>query len=264
MAGRAPLSAEERARYDWQLSVEGFGVEGQERLKAATVVVSRCGGVGGAVAAQLAAAGVGRLILAHAGDLRIDDLNRQLLMSPAGLGRPRTEQAARWVREFNPHVEVVAVPENVSAGNVDALVAQADVVASCAPLFRERLLLNRAAVRLNKPLVDGAMFDTELQLTTVLPGRSPCLACLYPEEPAAWQRRFPVFGAVAGVVGCLGAMEIIKVIAGLGDVLAGQMLVADLGTMAFRKVLLRRDPACAVCGPSSLSPLPPPGERGRG
>jgi molybdopterin-synthase adenylyltransferase len=241
------LKDDERARYEWQRAVTGFGDAGQERLKAATVLVSRCGGVGGSVAYQLAAAGVGRLILVHAGNLRRDDLNRQLLMSDAGIGQSRVEQAARRLGEFNPFVEVVPVAENVTADNVERLVQGADAIASCAPLFGERLLLNRAAVQQKKPLVDCAMYELEVQLTTVLPGRSPCLACLYAEEPAAWHRRFPVFGAVAATVGSLGAMEIVKVLCGLGTPLAGQMLIGDLGTMQFRTVGLRRRADCTVC-----------------
>jgi molybdopterin/thiamine biosynthesis adenylyltransferase len=248
MTGRQPLTDEERAIYEWQRGVAGFGDEGQERLKAATVLVSRCGGVGGAVAHHLAAAGVGRLILAHAGNLRADDLNRQLLMSHAGTGQSRIEQATRRLREFNPFVEVTPVAENVTTENVDRLIAEADIVACCAPRFSERLILNGAAVRHGKPLVDCAMFDLEIQLTTVLPGRSPCLACLYPEEPPAWQRQFPVFGAVAGTVGSLAAVEIIKLLADLGAPLAGSLLIGDLGKMSFRAVALKRRFDCPVCG----------------
>lgn len=248
MREREPLTDAERAQYEWQLWIEGFGASGQERLKAATVLVSRVGGVGGAVAQHLACAGVGRLVLAHAGDLRASDLNRQVLMSHADLGTPRVEQAARRLRALNPCVEVVAVAENVSAANAEALVARADLVVGCAPLFEERLLLNAAAVRQSKPLVDCAMYALEMQLTTVLPGRTPCLACLYPEPPAGWQRAFPVFGAVAGTVGSLGALEAIKCLAGLGEPLAGRLLLGDLGAMTFRTLPLRRDPRCAVCG----------------
>jgi molybdopterin-synthase adenylyltransferase len=245
---RQALGDDERSLYEWQHSVTGFGDAGQERLKVATVLVTRCGGVGGSVAYQLAAAGVGRLILAHAGNLRADDLNRQLLMSHAGIGKLRIEQAAERLRAFNPFVEVIPIPENVIEANVDRLMERVDAVAVCAPLFKERLLLNEAAVRRGKPLVDCAMFELSLQLTTVLPGRSPCLACLYPEEPPGWQRRFPVFGAVAGTVGSLGAMEIIKVLAGFATPLAGTLLVGDLGTMTFRTVQVHRRPDCRVCG----------------
>jgi molybdopterin-synthase adenylyltransferase len=242
------LTDDDRQRYQWQLGCEGFGEAGQERLKRAAVLVTRVGGVGGAVAQQLAVAGVGKLILAHAGPLRLDDLNRQILMSHAGIGTPRVYQAEKRLRALNPTIDIVTIEENVSTANADRLVRQADVVASCAPLFEERLLLNRAAMQQGKPLVDCAMFDTLVQLTTIVPGRTACLACLYPEPPAAWKRRFPVFGAVAGTVGCMGAMEVIKLVAGFGETLAGAMLVGDLRDMTFRRVKLReRDPQCPVC-----------------
>src|SRR5262245_31792019 len=248
MAQRRPLTDADRQRYEWQLRVRGFRAAEQERLKSASVLVSRVGGVGGAVAYQLAAAGVGRLVLAHAGKLLWPDLNRQLLMAETAVGGLRVEQAARRLREFNSALEVVSVADNISDVNVDRLVGEVDVIASCAPRFGERLMLNRAAVKRKKPLVDCAMFELEVQLTTVIPGKTPCLACLFPEEPAAWKREFPVFGAVSGVVGSLGAMEVIKVIAGLGEPLAGKMLIGDLRTMAFRKVGIQRNPSCAACG----------------
>jgi molybdopterin-synthase adenylyltransferase len=248
MSDQSELTDEERAIYEWQRWIAGFGEAGQLRLKNATVLVSRAGGVGGTLAYQLAAAGVGRLVLAHAGELRLNDLNRQLLMSHAGVGQSRVEQAAERLRAFNPHVEIVPVGENISEANVDRLVRDVDLIASCAPLFQERLLLNRAAIARQKPLVDCAMYEMEAQLTTIVPGQGPCLACLYPAEPADWRRQFPVFGAVAGTIGCLGAMEAIKVLAGIGEPLIGQMLICDLSDMSFRKVQLQRDAACKVCG----------------
>jgi len=248
IAGGQPLSDEERALYEWQRDVAGFGDAGQEKLKRSSVLVSRVGGVGGCAAYHLAAAGVGRLVLAHAGNLRPDDLNRQLLMSHAGLGRPRVELAAQRLRELNPFIRVEAIGENASDANAERLVAGVDLVMSCAPLFEERLALNRAAVRLGKPLVDCAMYELEVQVMTVLPGRSACLACLYPEAPPAWQRRFPVFGAVAGMAGSPGAMEAIKLLAGLGEPLAGRLLLGDLRDMTFRRVTVQRRPGCAVCG----------------
>jgi molybdopterin/thiamine biosynthesis adenylyltransferase len=247
MALPIPITPADRSRYEWQLSATGFDEASQARLKGASVLISRIGGVGGTLAYQLAAAGVGKLILAHAGNLLVNDLNRQLLMSHAGIDQSRVDQAARRLREFNPLIEIETIAENINERNVDALVGRVDAVASCAPLFAERLSMNRAAVRQGKPLVDCAMYEIEIQLMTVVPGKTPCLTCLVPHEPPAWQRRFPVFGAVAGTVGCLGAMEIIKMLAGLGEAPSGTMCVGDLRTMAFRTVQLRRDPQCAVC-----------------
>ncbi len=242
------LLPEERDRYEWQLWVQGYGEQGQRRLKGTTAFVSRIGGVGGVVALQLAAAGVGRLILAHAGDVRPNDLNRQLLMTTDWIGKPRIESAARRLRELNPHVVVETYGENVNAENAARLVGEADVIVSAAPLFEERLLMNREAVRRGVPLVDCAMYEMEGRLLTVVPGRTPCLSCLYPERPPHWKREFPVFGAVASTVGSLAAMEVIKLAAGLGEPPTGRMLNFDLLDLTFTTVAFARRADCAVCG----------------
>jgi len=242
------LNDDDRNRYEWQLNVPGFGEEGQRRLKATTVFISRTGGVGGTVAILLTAAGVGRLILAHAGNLREDDLNRQLLMSTTGIGKPRVESAMRYLQGLNPHVAVESHGENVREDNVERLAGQADVIVSAAPLFEERLLMNREAVRRGVPLVDCAMYELECRLTTVLPGQSPCLNCLAPERPPNWLRKFPVFGAVASSVASMAAMEVIKLVAGLGTPLAGKLLNYDLRDMSFRTIAIARRQDCAVCG----------------
>ncbi len=243
----APLSREESARYEWQMWVSGVGESGQKKIKSASVLVSRCGGVGGLVACELAAAGVGCLILAHGGMIKESDLNRQILMTHDWVGRPRVESAKRRILELNPCVSVEAIPENISPENAASLVSLADVVVDCAPLFSERFAMNDAAVRHSKPMVECAMFDTDIHLTTFLPGQTPCLRCIYPEEPVEWKRQFPVFGATAGALGCLAAMEVIKILTGIGEPLANQMLVGDLRSMSFKKMRLRRNPSCPVC-----------------
>jgi len=243
----APLTDEERAIYEWQTRIPDFGEEGQERLKGATVLVSRLGGLGSVVAYELAAAGVGRLILAHAGNVRPSDLNRQLLMTHEQLGKPRIESAERRLHDLNPRLEIVPVAENISEENVERLVGEVDVVVDCAPLFEERFLMNRETVRQSKPMVECAMYELQAQLTTFIPGESPCLACLFPEVPPAWKREFPVFGAVSGSVGCLAAMETIKLLAGIGETLAGELLTMDLRDMVFRKHRISRRAGCPVC-----------------
>jgi molybdopterin/thiamine biosynthesis adenylyltransferase len=242
------LTEQERSIYEWQMWVPGFGEAGQQKLKGASVLISRYGGVGGTVALELAAAGVGRLILAHGGNLRPSDLNRQILMTHDWLGRPRVECAARRLAELNPRLEVVAVAENVSETNARPLVSQADLIVDCAPLFEERLWMNREAVPQRTPLVECAVYEMEARLTTIIPGTTPCLACLYPETVPHWKRQFPVLGAVSGMVGCMGAVEAVKVLTGLGEPLLGNLLVCDLRTMQFRKLAIKRDEHCRICG----------------
>ncbi len=246
--GHDELTAEERATYEWQMWVDEFGERGQEALKRSTVLISRVGGLGSVVAYELAAAGVGRLVLAHAGNVKHSDLNRQLLMTHDWLGKPRVACAERRLKELNPRLVVDAVAENVSEENAAHLVAEADVVVDCAPLFEERFLLNREAVRQRRPMVECAMYELEAYLTTIRGGETPCLACLVPERPPAWTREFPVFGAVSGSVGCLGAMEAIKLLAGFGEPLTGKLLAYDTRSMRFRVATIQRNPRCSVCG----------------
>ncbi len=211
------------------------------------MLVSRVGGLGSVVAYELAAAGIGTLVLAHAGDVKPSDLNRQLLMTHDWLGKPRIESAARRLQELNPRLNVIAVGENVSEENAAALVGQVDLVVDCAPLFEERFAMNRQAVLQRKPFVECAMYELEANITTMLPGETPCMACLTPAKPSAWTREFPVFGAVSGTVGCMAAMEAIKVLAGFGQPLAGELLAFDLRDMTFSRRRISRNPDCPVC-----------------
>jgi len=243
-----PLTALELATYEWQMWVPGMGGEGQRKLKGASVLISRVGGLGGLVALELAAAGVGKLVLAHGGNLQPSDLNRQLLQTHDHIGKPRMDSIVRRLQELNPRCEIVGVAENVSPDNADALVAQADFVVDAAPLFQERLALNAAAMRAGKPMVECAMHTLEASVTTFAPGKTGCLACYVPEVPPSWKRQFPVFGAVSGTAACIGAMEVIKLITGIGQTLCGELLSMDLSTMQFRKIRLPKRDDCAVCG----------------
>jgi molybdopterin/thiamine biosynthesis adenylyltransferase len=243
----SPLSSIELERYAWQLDIPGHGEEGQRKLKASSVLISRVGGVGGTAALYLAAAGIGRLILAHEGPLRLDDLNRQLLMRTEGVGQPRAHTAAKTLHALNPLVDVITFQENVSPENAERLVTMADAAVDAAPLFEERLTLNAACRKLGKPMVEAAMHDMEFSVTTFLPDRPGCLACLCPEPPAWWRRRFPVFGAVSGMAGSLAAVEIIKLLTGNGEPLAGRMVAGDLRSGRVRTVSLTSSPGCAVC-----------------
>jgi len=242
------LSPEERATYEWQMWTPGFGEEGQRQLKGASVLVSRVGGLGSVVAYELAAAGIGKLVLAHAGDIKPSDLNRQLLMTHESLGTPRVESAKQRLLELNPRLDIVAIGENVSEENAQQLVEQVDLIVDCAPLFDERFAMNRQAVLQGKPIIECAMYELEATLTSIIPGRTPCLACLSPQAPIEWKREFPVFGAVSGAVGCLAAMEAIKLITELGEPLLGRMLSYDLRDMTFRTRAITRRKECTVCG----------------
>ena len=241
------LTEEDRAIYEWQLDVPGFGEEGQEKLRNTTALVSRVGGLGGPIAFALAAAGIGKLILVHAGNLRKDDLNRQILMQWEGLGKPRVESAAKTLAAFNPKVEVEIRNENFSETNAAALVSRADIVFASAPLFEERFLMNRECVRQNKTMVDCAMYSLEGHVMPIVPGETPCLACLFPETPPHWKRRFPVFGAVSALVANIGVVEGLKLIADFGSTSQGKMMLIDANRFNIRKIDVTRRVDCLVC-----------------
>ncbi|MEM7457559.1 MAG: HesA/MoeB/ThiF family protein [Planctomycetota bacterium] len=241
------LTAEEQATYQWQIWTPDFGEEGQRRLKNSTVLISRCGGLGSVVAYELAAAGIGRMIIAHGGNVKHSDLNRQLLMTHDWLGKPRIETIERRLKDLNPRLEVVPIAVNLDDDLADKYVPQADVCVGAAPLFVERFALSDACVRHNKPLVNCAMYDTEATIATFPAGGRPCLRCLTPEAPDYWKRQFPVFGATSGTVACMGAMEAIKLLAGFGNTLKNFVLHFDLRTMNFHKLSIGAVAHCEIC-----------------
>ncbi|MEM9005357.1 MAG: HesA/MoeB/ThiF family protein [Cyanobacteria bacterium P01_F01_bin.86] len=242
------LTPTERDRYRRQMMLPGFGETGQQRLKETTALVTGVGGLGGTAALYLAVAGVGKLILVRGGNLQRDDLNRQVLMTDDWVGKPRVFKAQEMLANLNPDIEIEAVCEYVDADNIDALVQQADIALDCAFDFKERDLLNAACVRWGKPMVEAAMNSMEAYLTTIVPGQTPCLTCLFPEKPE-WDRwGFGVLGAVSGTLACLAALEAVKLLTGLGEPLLGQLLTMDLARAEFAKRRPYHDPDCPVCG----------------
>ncbi len=243
-----PLTATEIERYRRQMMLPGLGELGQRQLKNTTALVTGVGGLGGTAALYLAVAGVGKLILVRGGNLQRDDLNRQILMTDDWVGKPRVFKARDTLAALNPDIEIEAVCEYVSADNIDRLVASADIALDCAFDFKERDLLNGACVRSRTPMVEAAMNAMEAYLTTIVPGQTPCLTCLFPEKPD-WDRwGFGVLGAVSGTLACLAALEAVKLVTGLGEPLLGRLLTMDLARAQFSKHRPYQDPDCPVCG----------------
>ncbi len=243
------LTERDREMYKRQIQIPEFGDEAQLKLKNSSALVTRVGGLGGPVALYLAMAGIGKLIIAHSGKLTWSNLNRQILMRHDYVGRPRIECATELFERLHPECEVAAIAEDADDENARDWVSQVDIVCDCPPSFEERYALNRACVELRKPMVEAAMYGMEGNLTTIVPGETACLACLVPEKPVWWETYgFPVLGAVSAALGCLAAVEAIKVLTGFGENLKGQMLAYDAGAMEFLKFPVRRNPDCPVCG----------------
>ena len=242
------LTEKDKIRYSWQLDVPGFGETQQLALKNSTALVTRVGGLGGPVAQSLAAAGIGKLILAHAGNLREDDLNRQILMSRDRLEESRIQCAMDTLKRFNSDIKIESFGENVNEANIDRIANEADIIFGCAPLFEERFLLNEAAIKGDKILIDCAMYSMEGQVIPIVPGTTPCLKCIYPDEPEHWQRKFPVIGAVSALVAQIGVIEGIKILCNFNEPSVGQMIQFDASSMNARKIkMLPRQEKCPAC-----------------
>ena len=243
------LTDRDREMYKRQIQMPGFGEEAQEKLKNSSAFVTRVGGLGGPVALYLAMAGFGKIIIAHSGKLTWSNLNRQILMRQDYVGRPRADCAAELFARLHPECEVIVTDEDTDEEKAREWVSQVDIVCDCPPSFEERYALNKACVELRKPMIEAAMYGMEGNLTTIVPGETPCLACLVPETPEWWETYgFPVLGAVSAALGCLAAVEAVKVVTGFGETLKGKMLAYDADAMEFMKFPIQRRPDCPICG----------------
>lgn len=246
---RGCLSERERERYRRQLMLQGFTLEHQERLRNSTALIAGIGGLGGTAALYLAVAGIGKMIFAHYGNLTLSNMNRQLLMRHDSIGLSRVIQGRLNIEAINPDVEVEIFDERTTEENSGKLLAGADIALSARPTFNERRVLNAACVKKNIPMIEAAMNGMEGYLFNVIPGKTPCLNCLYPEDDPSWEELgFPVLGAVSGMLGCLMAIETIKLLTGFGKPLRSQILIYNTLDMDFRKMKIHRDTTCSVCG----------------
>ncbi|WP_410769538.1 HesA/MoeB/ThiF family protein [Fontibacillus sp. BL9] len=241
------INRAENERFARQLGL--LGEDGQRKLRQATVMIAGIGGLGGTAAVYLAAAGVGRLILAHEGVIQLPDLNRQILMDSSRIGEPRMETAMEQLRRINPDVVMEGYPMKIEYGAAKPWVEAADIVIDARYDFPERYELNRLCVDCGKPMVEAAMYGFELSLTTIVPGETPCLACIYPNDSPEWEPfGFPVLGATSGIAGCLAAMEAIKWITGIDKPSLGVMHRMNTLNMQSFRFNLKRRPGCACCG----------------
>ena len=246
-ANSSQLRPEELERYARQLGPGVLSQQGQSRLKDATVLVTRVGGMGGPAALMLTMAGVGRVILAHGGEMISPDLNRQVLGSESVLGKPRAEPFADYLKTMNRFVQVEAIDHEPDDDEAAQLAQEVDLIVSCPPTFQERLRLNRAAVKAGIPLIDAAQWGMTGTVIVVSPGDSACLECLYPEAPP-FEELFPVVGAISSATGSLAALEAIKILSGTGRSLAGKMFTYDGFQGRSTTVELSRRADCPCCG----------------
>lgn len=256
------LSASERERYQRHLTLVEIGAAGQDKLKAARVLVVGAGGLGSPAALYLAAAGCGTLGLLDCDRVELSNLQRQVLFDSSAIARSKAEAGRERLASLNPEIRVVAHALELKAANVRAVFKDYDLVLDGTDRLATRYLVNDACVILGLPLVSAAIHRFEGQIMTYVPGQGPCYRCVFPQAPeggVANCAQAGVLGVLPGVLGTLQATEAIKLITGVGDPLTGRLLTYDALEMRFHEFRVARRPDCAVCGtaPTITEPRDP-------
>ena len=251
------LDAEQLDRYSRHVIMDGVGPAGQARLLDGRVLVVGAGGLGAPVIQYLAAAGVGTLGLVDHDVVERSNLQRQVVHRDDDVGRPKVDSAADFVAALNPDVDVETHRLEVAPGTVEDLVADHDVVVDASDNFRTRYLVNDACTLAGVPYTHGAVYRFEGQTTTFpADGEAPCYRCLFPEAPPPGTvpdcSEAGVLGVLPGTIGTLQATETLKLLLGVGDLLAGRLLVYDALGLTVDEVRFARDPDCPVCGPDGI------------
>jgi molybdopterin/thiamine biosynthesis adenylyltransferase len=246
------LTNEQRERYSRHLMLDEVGEAGQDKLLAARVLVVGAGGLGSPAAFYLAAAGVGTIGLVDDDRVALSNLQRQILHATPDLGRPKVESAAEKLLDLNPDIRVIPHPVRLAAANAAALLEPYDVVLDCADNFPTKFLIADACHFGGKPYVHAGALRFDGQVMTVRPGQSACYRCVFTQTPppadALACSRAGILGVLPGFLGTLQATEALKLIMGIGDLLTDQLLVCNALRAGFRKVPLKRNPACPLCG----------------
>jgi adenylyltransferase/sulfurtransferase len=246
------LSSDEIRRYGRHVIMPEFGIEGQRRLKAASVLLIGTGGLGSPLALYLAAAGVGRLGLVDYDVVDDSNLQRQIVHGVSTAGKLKVESAAGRLRDLNPHLQLDLYNEILTSDNALRILAPYDVIVDGTDNFPTRYLVNDACVKLGKPNVYGSVLRFEGQLSVFYAKAGPCYRCMFPEPPPPGLvpscAEAGVLGVLPGVIGTMQATEAIKLIAGVGEPMIGRMILYDALEMSFTTIKIRKDPNCPVCG----------------
>jgi molybdopterin/thiamine biosynthesis adenylyltransferase len=242
----------QRLRYSRHLLLNEFGEEAQERLLASHALVIGAGGLGSAALLYLASSGMGRITVCDGDKVDLTNLQRQIVHRLDSIGRPKAASAAATLAQINPDIRVEALEERAGPERLMSLVRGADVVLDCSDNFATRHALNRACVAARKPLVSGAgiRFDGQIAVFDLRRDDAPCYHCLFAEDALASEERcatMGVFAPLVGIVGTFQALEAIKLVAGIGETLAGRLMLFDALASRWHEVRLARDPHCPVC-----------------
>jgi adenylyltransferase/sulfurtransferase len=253
-AERVTLSPQEVARYSRHLIMPEVALEGQKRLKAASILLIGAGGLGSPLGLYLAAAGIGRIGIVDFDVVDFSNLQRQVLHGTPDVGRPKLQSAKDRLQAINPEVKIDLHEAKLTSANAMAILEPYDIIIDGTDNFPTRYLVNDACVLLKKPNVYGSIFRFDGQASVFYPPQGPCYRCLYPEPPPPGEvpscAEGGVLGILPGLIGCIQATEAVKLILGKGSLLIGRLLLYDAMQMTFQEFKVRRNPKCPMCGDS--------------
>ena len=240
------LSPSELERYNRQMLISGLGLEGQRKLRASKVVVAGIGGLGCLSSLYLAAAGFGEIILVDKGKFKLSDLNRQILCWQRDIGRFKADVAKEKLVALNPEIQVEALVAEITKDGVHDVIGDADVVVDGLDNWRTRFVINECCVMQGIPFVHAGVSALHGQMITIVPGKGPCLRCIFPKDPREVES-VPVLGATPALLAALQVMETVKLVTGIGEPLVGRMLFLNGKEMEFETVEMKRSVKCPVC-----------------
>ena len=242
-----PLSEEDFIRYNRQLLLPAFGEEGQRKLRQAHVLIAGVGGLGSPAAIYLVCAGIGKLTVVDSDAVELSNLNRQILHGEDDIGEKKVFSACRKLKKLNSTVEVIPFPIKITAESLPGLLHEVNLVIDCLDNMETRFILNEGCVTSDIPFIHGGIYGMRGEITTIIPGKTPCFVCLFPREVEG-KKPFPVFGFTPALIASLQVMEAIKLLAGFGELLAGKVLYINGEVMECTTVPLQRNKACKICG----------------
>ncbi len=235
-------------RYSRNILIDSIGEEGQLRLLRSKVLVAGAGGLGSTVIANLASLGIGSIGIVDNDKLELSNLNRQYIHKYGNLLKNKAESAEIWIKEYNPDVNIEIFPIRLDNNNCKEIISAYDAVIDCFDSYESKFMLNEACVKNNKPFVHGGVKEFQGQVTTIIPNKSACLKCLFPEDISNSYAAKGIVSPTVSVIASIQSMEVLKLLLGLGEPLINKLLVFDGLKQDFRKVAYTRNVNCPICG----------------
>ena len=237
----------DKERYSRNILIEKIGETGQQKLLSSKILVAGAGGLGSTVLANLASLGIGTIGIIDNDILELSNLNRQYIHNLDNLGKAKVESAKNWIQNFNPKIEVKTYQIKLDENNFEDIIEGYDLIIDCFDSYKSKFLLNEIAAKTNKPLIHGGVTEFSGQVTTILPSKTACLACILPDYDVEAYIAKGVISPAVSTIASIQSFEAVKILLGIGETLENQLLTFDGLTMKFKKLKISKNQNCTIC-----------------